>query len=300
MDIIKNRYKFFAVSLIIIAIGLVTMIVNFASGKGALNFDIEFTGGTSMQFDIGKEFDNKDIEKIIKDITGQSSPQVQKVIGTNEISIKIQSIDQETRVKIVDALKDTYGITDENVQEIADVSGTISGEMQRAAIIAVIVACVAMLVYISIRFKDFRAGGSSIIALLHDVMVMIAFYAILRIPVNNSFIAALLTVLGYSINSTIVIFDRIRENRPKFRKADTDELINKSVSQTLARSINTSLTTLATIGVIYIFGVQSIKEFALPLIVGITSGAYSSIFVSGSIWYMLLPNDYKKQKSKTA
>lgn len=300
MDIIKNRYKFFAVSLIIIAIGLVTMIVNFASGKGALNFDIEFTGGTSMQFDIGKEFDNKDIEKIIKDITGQSSPQVQKVIGTNEVSIKIQTIDQETRVKVVDALKDTYGITDENVQEIEDVSGTISGEMQRAAIIAVFVACVAMLIYISIRFKDFRAGGSSIIALLHDVMVMIAFYAILRIPVNNSFIAALLTVLGYSINSTIVIFDRIRENRPIFRKADTDELINKSVSQTLARSINTSLTTLATIGVIYIFGVQSIKEFALPLIVGIISGAYSSIFVSGSIWYMLLPNDYKKQKSKTA
>lgn len=300
MDIIKNRYKFFAVSLIIIAIGLVTMIVNFASGKGALNFDIEFTGGTSMQFDIGKEFDNKDIEKIIKDITGQSSPQVQKVIGTNEVSIKIQTIDQETRVKVVDALKDTYGITDENVQEIEDVSGTISGEMQRAAIIAVFVACVAMLIYISIRFKDFRAGGSSIIALLHDVMVMIAFYAILRIPVNNSFIAALLTVLGYSINSTIVIFDRIRENRPIFRKADTDELINKSVSQTLARSINTSLTTFATIGVIYIFGVQSIKEFALPLIVGIISGAYSSIFVSGSIWYMLLPNDYKKQKSKTA
>lgn len=300
MDIIKNRYKFFAVSLIIIAIGLVTMIVNFASGKGALNFDIEFTGGTSMQFDIGKEFDNKDIEKIIKDITGQSSPQVQKVIGTNEVSIKIQTIDQETRVKVVDALKDTYGITDENVQEIEDVSGTISGEMQRAAIIAVFVACVAMLIYISIRFKDFRAGGSSIIALIHDVMVMIAFYAILRIPVNNSFIAALLTVLGYSINSTIVIFDRIRENRPIFRKADTDELINKSVSQTLARSINTSLTTFATIGVIYIFGVQSIKEFALPLIVGIISGAYSSIFVSGSIWYMLLPNDYKKQKSKTA
>lgn len=294
MEIIKNRFKFFAVSLVIIIAGIVAMCINGSTGKGALNFDIQFTGGTSFQFNIGKEFENKDIETIVRDVTGQSSPQVQKIVGTNEVSIKIQSIDQETRIALVDALKEKYGLTDDAVLNTVDVSGTISGEMQRAAIIAVFVACVAMLIYVSIRFKDFRAGASSIMALIHDVLVMIAFYAIFRIPVNNSFIAALLTVLGYSINSTIVIFDRIRENREVFKKVDTDIMINKSVNQTLARSINTSLTTLVTIGMIYIFGVQSIKEFALPLIVGIISGAYSSIFVSGSLWYMLLPKEFKR------
>ena len=155
------------------------------------------------------------------------------------------------------------------------------------------IACVCMLIYISIRFKDIRAGGSAIIALIHDVCIVMTCYAIFRIPVDNAFIAVLLTILGYSINSTIVIFDRIRENTPKYRKNQTAEKINKSVSQTLGRSINTTLTTLFTIGAIYILGVQSIKDFSLPLIVGIIAGAYSSIFISGSVWYMLLPKNEK-------
>ena len=273
MDIIKNRKKFFAVSLIIICIGIVTMIINSVSGKGALNYDVEFTGGTSMDIDIGGDFRNSDISDIIKDVTGQSAPQVQRVTGTNEVSIKMQSIDSETRTALIEALNQKY--TDMEVHDVSDVGGTISGEMQRAALLAILVSCGAMLVYISIRFKDFRAGASAIFALVHDVLVVLAFYAVLRIPVNNSFIAAILTVLGYSINATIVIFDRIRENKSNFRVNETADKINKSVTQTLARSVNTSLTTLFTIGTIYILGVQSIKEFALPLIIGIISGAYS-------------------------
>ena len=291
MDIINKRKKFFAVSLIIICIGIVTMIINSVSGKGALNYDVEFTGGTSMDIDIGGDFRNSDISDIIKDVTGQSVPQVQRVTGTNEVSIKMQSIDSETRTALIEALNQKY--TDMEVHDVSDVGGTISGEMQRAALLAILVSCGAMLVYISIRFKDFRAGASAIFALVHDVLVVLAFYAVLRIPVNNSFIAAILTVLGYSINATIVIFDRIRENKSNFRVNETADKINKSVTQTLARSVNTSLTTLFTIGTIYILGVQSIKEFALPLIIGIISGAYSSIFLAGAVWYMLIPKNEK-------
>ena len=150
-----------------------------------------------------------------------------------------------------------------------------------------------MLVYISIRFRDLRAGGSAILALIHDVLGVLAAYAVFRIPVNNTFIAVLLTILGYSINSTIVIFDRIRENKENYSPAEAAEKIDKSISQTLSRSINTSLTTLFTVGAIYVLGVPSIKEFALPMMVGIIAGAYSSICISGSVWYTLLPKAEK-------
>ncbi len=291
MKIVENRLKFFAVSIVIILAGIVTMIVNGTTGKGIFNFGIEFTGGTSMSVVIGEEFSNDDIIKIVEETTGQKSPQVQKIIGTDSVSIKMQSIDGDTRIKLSENIKQKY--KNAVIDSIADVSATVSREMQMTAIKAVMIACVCMLIYISIRFKDIRAGGSAIIALIHDVCIVMTCYAIFRIPVDNAFIAVLLTILGYSINSTIVIFDRIRENTPKYRKNQTAEKINKSVSQTLGRSINTTLTTLFTIGAIYILGVQSIKDFSLPMIVGIIAGAYSSIFISGSVWYMLLPKNEK-------
>ena len=170
---------------------------------------------------------------------------------------------------------------------VSDISGTVSGEMQKAAVIAVLIACAVMLVYISIRFSDFRMGISSIIALVHDVLIMISFYAVFRIPVNNAFIAALLTVLGYSINATIVIFDRIRENRGSAVKEGIPSVVDRSVKQTMRRSLYTSITTLVAIAPLYLIGVEAVKEFALPIMVGIISGGYSSIFLSGSIWYML-------------
>ena len=292
MNIVENRKKYFAVSIIVILAGIIAMIMNASAGRGALNLDIEFTGGTSMQVAVGEEFNNDDIAAIIKEETGQKSPQIQRIIGTDEVAIKMQSIDSETRQKVTDALKTKYKKA--TISSAADVSATVSGEMQKAAVKATFIACLAMLIYISIRFKDFRAGGSAIIALIHDVLVVIAAYAIFRIPINNAFIAVVLTILGYSINSTIVIFDRIRENGPRYRKNQTAEKINKSISQTLGRSINTSLTTLFTIGAIYVLGVQSIKDFSLPMIIGIISGAYSSIFLSGSVWYMLLPKREKQ------
>lgn len=292
MKIVNNRKKYFAISIIVILAGIIAMIVNTNSGRGALNLDIEYTGGTSMSIDLGQDFDNDEISDIIADVTGQKSPQVQRVVGKNQVSIKMQSIDSQTREALTTAIKEKF--PESTVTNVADVSATVSREMQKAAVKATLIACIAMLIYISIRFKDIRAGGSAIIALIHDVLIVISAYAIFRIPINNAFIAVVLTILGYSINSTIVIFDRIRENGPKYRKSQTAEKIDKSVNQTLARSINTSLTTLFTIGAIYVFGVQSVKEFSLPLIVGILSGAYSSIFISGSVWYILLPKADKE------
>lgn len=291
MKVIENRKKFFLLSMVIILIGCVTMTVNQKAGKGALNWDVEFTGGTSMEIDLGEIYEAEELEAIIAEVTEQAVPQIQQVIGTNAVEIKLQHIDGLTRTKLMNALWEKYPSAE--LKEVNDISGTISSEMQQAAIKATAIAGMAMLLYISIRFRDLKAGGSAIIALIHDVLVVLTAYAVFRIPVNNTFIAVLLTILGYSINSTIVIFDRVRENKEKYSPAEAAEKIDKSISQTLARSINTSLTTLFTVGAIYVLGVPSIKEFALPMMVGIIAGAYSSICISGSVWYTLLPKAEK-------
>ena len=291
MKIVENRKKFFAASLIVIIIGFAAMIFNAQAGRGAFQYDVEFTGGTSFDLDLGQEYEQEDLQKIITDVTGKDSPQVQQVIGTNEVTVKIQSIDSATRETLTNAILEAY--PNAVMGEVNDVSGTVSHEMQTAAIKATLIAAVAMLLYISLRFHDFRAGGSAIIALLHDVLIVLTAYAVFRIPVNNTFIVVLLTILGYSINATIVIFDRIRENKSAFHANQTAEKINKSISQTLARSINTSLTTFFTVGAIYVLGVPALKEFALPMMIGILAGAYSSVCISGSIWYVLLPKSEK-------
>lgn len=291
MKIVENRKKIFAASLIVIIIGFAAMIFNAQAGRGAFQYDVEFTGGTSFDLDLGQDYEQEDLQKIITDVTGQDSPQVQQVIGTNEVTVKIQSIDSATRETLTNAILEAY--PNAVMGEVNDVSGTVSHEMQTAAIKATLIAAVAMLLYISLRFHDFRAGGSAIIALLHDVLIVLTAYAVFRIPVNNTFIVVLLTILGYSINATIVIFDRIRENKSAFHANQTAEKINKSISQTLARSINTSLTTFFTVGAIYVLGVPALKEFALPMMIGILAGAYSSVCISGSIWYVLLPKSEK-------
>ena len=267
------------------------MFVNEKAGKGALNWDVEFTGGTSMEIDMGEAYEAEMLEVIVEEVTEQTAPQIQQVMGTNAAEIKLQHIDGITRTKLMQAIWEKYPSAE--LKEANDISGTVSREMQQAAIKATAIAAAAMLLYISARFRDLRAGGSAIIALVHDVLVVLAAYAVFRIPVNNTFIAVLLTILGYSINSTIVIFDRVRENKEKYSPAETAEKIDKSISQTLSRSINTSLTTLFTVGAIYVLGVPSIKEFALPMMVGIIAGAYSSICISGSVWYTLLPKAEK-------
>lgn len=293
MKIVENRKKYFAVSLAIIIIGAGFAVYNMVSGNEILNFDVEFAGGTSMQLYIGQQFDNDDIAAIITEKTGQTSPQIQKVLGKDEVSIKMKSVDEETRLSIISAIAEKYNKTPEEVRlDVSDVSATVSREMGTTALIAILVACVAMLVYVSFRFRNIYTGGSAVLALLHDTLIMLCAYAVLRIPINYSFIAAILTVLGYSINATIVIFDRMRENGKSGKYSDRAELINTSVTQTLTRSVYTSLTTLFTISALYVVGVQSIKEFALPIIIGIVAGTYSSVFLSGSMWYT-----FQKKKS---
>ncbi len=292
-DFIKHRNKYFIFSLVIIFVGLSVMIYNTAIGKGAFNYDVEFSGGTSLEIDLGRDFSNSDVIAIVAEVTGQNSPQVQKVSGTTQVLIKIRSIDQDTRIKLIDKFKEKYSIQAEHFT-YDDVSPTVSSEMRSTAVLAVLVASVVMLIYISIRFKDFKRGSSAISALLHDTLLMLVAYAVLRIPLNYSFIAAILTILGYSVNATIVIFDRIRENEKRLSHPAIDDLINISVSQTLRRSIFTTISTLVPVIALYIIGVPSIKEFTMPLIVGLVGGAYSSVCMSGSIWYLLCNKFGKK------
>lgn len=294
MQIVEKRKLWFLISIVIILAGLIAMPINSMMGRGMLNYDVEFVGGTQMHVSIGQDFNNNDIANIVKDITKQPAPQIQRILGKDEVNIKIKSIDEEARDSILEQLKSKY--PNAEMLQVSDVSSTISGEMQRTSILAVTIACLAMLVYITIRFKDLKSGLSAILALLHDVLIVIGAYAILRIPINTSFIAAMLTIIGYSINNTIVIFDRIRENKKVYKRNDFENLVNNSVKQTLTRSINTSLTTLFTITAIYILGVASIKEFAMPIIIGIIAGTYSSIFISTSLWYVF---NIAKPRAKT-
>ncbi len=286
LNIIDNKNKCFIFSSVIILIGILFIIINSVSGRGAFNYDVVFSGGTAFQVDLKQDFNNNDIAEIVTNVTSQTAPQIQRIVGTNQVLIKIKSIDSEMRASLIGEFALKYGITKDDIS-YQDVSATVSNEMQRTALLAIAVSCIAMLIYVSIRFKDFRIGSSAILALLHDALIIISAYAILRIPLNYSFIAAVLTILGYSINSTIVMFDRVRENRNKNRRMGSKELVDMSVNQTLRRSIFTSLTSLLSIICLYAMGVPSIKEFSLPIIIGIVFGAYSSVFLAGSFWYIL-------------
>ena len=219
------------------------------------------------------------------------------VQGTNQAAVKILSLSSPERAELMDAISSEYGISEDNFN-VSDISATISGEMQRSALTAVGVACVAMLIYISIRFRNVKTGTSAIIAILHDTLFVVCCYAVLRIPLNYSFIAVVLTIMGYAINNNIIVFDRIRENRKLNRRAAIGEVIDKSVNQSLRRCLFTTLTTLLTITCLYILGVQSIKQFALPIILGLLCGTYTSVCNAGSILYVL--ETWKKRKAVQA
>lgn len=301
MRIVEKRKVWFTASLMIILLGFISMFVFSAKEGRALNYDLEFSGGSMLHVNIGQPFENKDIADIVKQVTGNPSPQIQKVVGKDEVIIKTLEMDTATRDELFKALQEKYNLKDGKEGDFlnfSNISPTVSGEMKVKAFQAVGLSALAMLIYISLRFKDYRLGVSAVIALLHDVLIMLAVYALFRVPVNNSFIAAMLTIVGYSINDTIVVFDRIRENQPKMRKSSLDELINRSVTQTMIRSINTSLTTFVMVAILYFLGVSSIKEFALPLMVGILSGTYSSIFIASPLWYVLKKREEKKKVAK--
>ncbi|MCI8596877.1 MAG: protein translocase subunit SecD [Lachnospiraceae bacterium] len=281
----------FIVSLLVVAGGLLTMGVCASQGKGALNYSLEFQGGTSTTIpfteDINIEEFEADVKPLVSDVIGSTEIQAQLVQGNNDVVIKTRELDLETRQKLNTALAENFGV-DENSITAENISSTISGEMRADALVAVLLATVLMLLYIWFRFKDIRFAASAVAALVHDVLVVLAFYAIARVSVGNTFIACMLTIVGYSINATIVIFDRIRENLAGARKKDElKDIVNMSITQTLTRSIYTSLTTLIMVVVLFILGVASIREFALPLMVGIVCGAYSSVCITGALWYLL-------------
>ena len=290
-DYIGRGKLFFAGSGVVILAGIIMMFVNMGSIGGAFNYGLEFKGGTSTSiiFNEGMTLEevNADLVPLIQDITGDGNIQPQVVDGSKEVIVKTRTLSQEERSELTDALVAAYSVNPELVTS-ETISSTISNETRKETIIAVLVAVVCMLIYIRFRFSDIRFGVSSVAALIHDVLVVLAFYAFTRITVGNTFIACVLTIVGYSINATIVIFDRIRENMDNAkRKIDLKEIVNSSIAQTLSRSIFTSLTTFVMVVCLYIFGVTSIREFALPLMVGIVCGAYSSVCLAGSMWYYL-------------
>ncbi|MDO5575238.1 MAG: protein translocase subunit SecD [bacterium] len=298
INFLSKRFIFIAISLVVIVGGFVAMGVNKANGKGSLNYSLEFLGGTSTNVTFNEDMTieqlDADVVPKIEAITGDANVQTQKVAGKNEVIFKTRTLSVDEREQFNQVMTEQFGV-DESKITAETISSTVSTEMKRSAIIAVLIATICMLLYIWFRFKDLRFGASSVLALCHDVLVVLAFYAIARVSVGSTFIACMLTIVGYSINATIVIFDRVRESLREMKNKDSlEDVVNKSINQTLTRSIFTSLTTLIMVVVLYILGVTSIKEFALPLMVGILCGAYSSVCLAGAIWYMLKTKIVKK------
>ena len=295
-DFLSKKFICIAISSALILVGVVAMIVHSAMGDHALNFSLEFLGGTSTTVTFDEDLALEDIDATIvpeiEEITGDGNVQVQKVSGSNEVIFKTRSLDVNEREEFNEMMSSEFNVdADKIVAET--ISSTISSEMSRDALLALLVATVLMLIYIWFRFKDMRFGASSVICLLHDVLVVVAFYAVARVSVGSTFVACILTIVGYSINATIVIFDRIREKLTT-TKDGLEVIVNEAVNQTLSRSIFTSLTTFVMVAVLYILGVSSVKEFALPLMIGIICGTYSSIFLASSIWYLLRTKIVKK------
>lgn len=298
INFVGKRKVFFIVSIILILSGPAAMLINSQAGNKALNYSLEFSGGTSTTVTFNEDMDIKTIDSevtpVVEEVTGDKNVQPTKVVGTNQVVIKTRSLTQEEREALQNALVEKFGV-DENTISTESISSTVSKEMRQDAIVAVVVATICMLLYIWFRFKDIRFASSAVLALLHDVLVVLAFYAIARISVGNTFIACMLTIVGYSINATIVIFDRIRENMHGSRRIDNiEEVVNSSITQTLTRSIYTSFTTFVMVAVLYIMGVSSIREFAAPLMVGILVGAYSSVCVTGALWLVMKKNVRRK------
>ncbi len=287
----------FAIALVVLLSGPVAMGINSAAGNGILNLSMDFRGGTSTSVTFNEDLSiaqlDADVKPLFQNVTGDAEIQTQKVAGTNDVYIKTRVLSLDEREQVSKALQNAYGI-EEKAITFETISSTVSNEMRTDAVIAVIVAAICILIYIWFRFKDIRFAGSAVIALMHDVLVVFACYAIMRISVGNTFIACMLTIVGYSINATIVIFDRIRENLAGMKNAALEDVVNTSITETLTRSIYTSFTTFVMVAVLYILGVATIKEFSLPLMVGVIAGGYSSVCITGVLWYLMKRHSDKK------
>lgn len=292
-NFVGNMKKWFAIAGAVILAGFIVMFVNIGKKNNAFNYSLEFMGGTSTTVSFDKEYSLEEVDDqiipVVEKITGDANVQAQKVKGSNDVVIKTRTLSLQEREKMEEDLAQFgYDADNETPVTTENISSTVSSEMRRDAVVALLVAIVCMLLYIFVRFRDIRFAFSSILALVHDVLIVVLFYAVSRISVGNTFIAAILTILGYSINATIVIFDRIREEMHMSITRETlANTVNQAITKTMTRSIYTSATTFIMIAVLYILGVSSIKEFALPLMVGIIAGGFSSIFISGSLWYLM-------------
>lgn len=280
-NIIEKRKILFAIPCVIILAGLIALIA-----FGGLNTDIDFTGGSAMEIDLGEKFNEEAIRDAVGTVEGVKVSSVQSS-GNNKAIVKTTELPHETLVKVQEALAKAF--PESSISSVDSVSATMGREMWWSAAKAIGLAVVLMLLYIWIRFELY-SGIAAVLALCHDVLIIISIYAIFQFPVNSTFIAAVLTILGYSINATIVVFDRIRENAKLNRKDKFENIVNASIWQTLGRSINTSVTTILTLLCLYILGVTSIKNFILPLIIGVVSGTFSSVFMAGQFWVLFKGN----------
>ena len=298
---VKNKKVTLCVIALVLLVGIVSFFVR------GFNIDIDFSGGTEIKLDLGVEVTSEVCDNIndiirnheklgndyVSSTTQSTTDSEMAIIRTGTAALENDQIDA-----LIDALVEAYPAADINNKEIQMISPTIGDDLTKKAIIAVAVAVVLMLIYISFRF-EFKSGIAAVACLAHDLFVMFAVYSLFQIPVNSNIIAALLTILGYSINATIVVFDRIRENKAKAEAgAEFANVVNCGIRETFARSVNTTLTTLFTIGMIYILGVEAIKNFALPLIIGIVAGLFSSVFMSGMIWEALTKIGGNKEKAE--
>ncbi len=281
LNVIKSKWICLGISLVIILAGIVSYFIQ------GFNLDIDFTGGTTITINMeGKAFNIADIEKTISDTVGFKASNVQKSEGNIIINISTpdgKALPGEQRESLFAAIKETYKLSDTNSPSFDSIDPTIGKELQRSAILCCLISLVLMLAYITIRF-ELGSGIATVLSLAHNVLILLSIYSLFQLNINTTFIAAILTIVGYSINDTIVTFDRIREIGRKVRKTPFTEIANRGVNETLRRSINTSITTLLTIIVLYVIGVTSIKEFALPIIIGIVIGTYSSIFIASPLW----------------
>lgn len=287
MNVVKNRKVYMFISLSIIIIGIIMMVFK------CLNYGIDFTGGTIINIDANKFIETEDIKKITDKI---DTDMTVVYSGENKEDIIIKStlnVSNKDMTSLSRDFEENYDVDAKSINSKA-VGASIGEETKNKAILSTVIATVLMLAYITVRF-EFTLGVSAIAALLHDVLITVSVYAIFRLPVNASFIAAILTIVGYSINDTIVIFDKIRENTRFNSRGKFKEIINKSIGSSIRRTINTTITTLTAVIVLYIIGVEDIKILALPLMVGMLSGTYSSVFIAPNIWY-----DIKSYKTRTA
>ena len=303
INFLGKRNICFAISLAVIVAGFVGMGINKANTGDMFNYSLDFKGGTSTNVTFNEDMTldqiSAEVVPVVESVTGDADVQTQKVAGTNEVIIKTRTLSADEREALDQALIDTFGVEQEQITA-ESISGAVSVEMKRDAVMATVIATVFMLLYIWFRFKNILFAASAVLALAHDVLVVTSCYALLRWSVGSTYIACILTIVGYSINATIVIFDRVRENLKTRGSQSLEDVVNNSITQTFTRSINTSLTTFIMVFVLYVMGVSSIREFAMPLMVGIVCGAYSSVCLAGSMWYLMETRMKKKGQSQTA